>query len=467
MYEREAGQSRLPLILMVLGGLFLVGALITVLTDDDSEGDSAEEEAVASRCAFPACRAAETPALARGFEGPSVDVDPRDPDHIVVTDANMTTAHCTWHVTFDRGVKWKDGVFQDPPGYTGCHINGGAGGHVPTGPEGVAFGPSGTVYATFGSAHTDDGSRESIMLGRSTDGGENFQVTVAARPPGDDVSYGRPQMSVAAGPGGRDRVLISSWLCRERGRFCDQAMFTRSDDGGDTFSAPTIFNDPPAGQTPSAPLQATDGTIYSTFIRRYADGPADLVLARSTDGGNTFAYVPVDSQPLLGDRYDPAKLAMDPNNGAMYLVYTDNRIGRQQVVFRKSMDKGTTWTEPIGIAADQAATGSGRIPTISVAPNGRIDIAYYRTAQADTDDVFWASSIDGGLRFVSRQVNDSPIKRYQYATNIGNWYSPDVVSVENAAIVVWSDTKNADQIANTQDVLMRRMLPAGGEEDPP
>ena len=465
MHPKESG-SRLPLILMIGGGVLLVLAAVRLFAGGDSEKGTADEQAaVASPCAFPACRAAATMALARGFEGPSVEVDPRDPKHVVVTDANMTSAHCTFHVTFDGGRAWTDGVFEVPPGYTGCHINRWSGGHVPTGPSGVAFGPSGTIYATFGSALADDGSRESVMLATSADGGKSFKVGVASRPPGDEIGFARPEMAVTTSRGGgADRVLISFWQCGQQGRICDQALLIRSDDGGATFAPPVVVNGPPGGQNPSPPIQAPDGTIYLTFTR---SGPiAELFLARSTDSGSVFASTLVESQPGIGDQYDPAKLALDPRSGALYAVYTDARIGRQQLIFRRSEDKGNTWSGPIGLSPDQAGSGAARSPTISVAPNGRIDIAYYRSRSSGTDDVYWATSHDGGIRFAHRQVNDAPISRTKYTEAIGNWYPPDVASVDDAALVTWSDTRNADQISNTQDVLLRRMLPPGAEPPP-
>ena len=470
MSQNESGQAKWPLMAMIGGGVLLLMAVVYVLTGglDKDEGD--DEEALAARCAFPACRAAEDPGLARGYEGPSVAVDPKDENHVVVTDAKMTAGHCTWHVTFDRGKEWIDGVFQEPEGYNGCKINGGAGGHVPTGPGGVAFGPSGNVYATYGSAHRElHGTRESVILGTSTDGGENFTTKVAAPPPGEGFSFARPQLSVVAGPSGADRILLTFWQCRPAANLCDSAMFSRSDDGGVTFTTPVVLNDPPAGQTPSRALQTPDGTIYITFARRFADGPTDLLLARSTDGGATFTYSTIDNQLAIGDRYDTAKLAFDERLNNLYVVYSDARTGGQQVFFRKSADRGVTWGEPVGIAPGQDAqsTGTSRTPSISVAPNGRIDLVYYRRPQANTDNVFWAYSLDGGTRFVSRQVNERPVRRYPFAAAIGDWYPPDVASTDAAALVVWSDTTNAaDQDQNVQDVFLRRMSLSGDELPP-
>jgi len=450
---------------MVAGGVLLAAAVLWVVFGRTSKKTDTAA-ALANRCAFPACRAAANPGQARGYEGPSVAVDPKDENHVVVTDANMLAAQCGWHVTFDRGKEWTDGVFQVPPGYTGCHINNGSGGHVPTGPSGVSFGPSGTIYATFASADRAQGTRESVLVATSTDGGKNFQTAVAERPPGDDLAFARPLMSVVAGPNGADRLLISFWQCREGGRFCDNALFARSDDGAKTFTPPITINDQNAGQTPSEPVQTPDGTIYVTFARRFADGPSDLILARSTDGGATYAYSTVDSQIQIGDKYDPGKLAYDARANALYLVYTDNRTNSQQVIFRKSTDAGKTWAPPIGLAPVSVA-GSSKSPSISVAPNGRIDVVYYRTPQADTDNVYWAYSVDGGSRFLTRQVNDTPIRRFAYNQAIGTWYPPDVTSLDDAAYIAWSDSRNApNQDANTQDVYLRRMLPAGSDIPP-
>lgn len=470
-FRGQHGRASTPVLLMAVGLVIVLVAIgVTVFGPKEKKVDTAT---LANRCAFPACRAAFDPGGGRGYEGGSVAVDPHDENHMIVTDANMSAGQCLWHTTFDRGKEWTDGIFS-VPGFTGCHINSGSGGHVPTGPGGVSIGPSGTVYAAYGSSNTSDLAgngrpREAVVLGTSIDGGRKFQAKVALTPPGDDLSYARPQMSVVAGPAGKDRILLSFWVCRQLGRFCDGASFARSDDGGATFTAPVRVQSGEFGQSPSEPLQAPDGTIYMTYVLRFADGPSDLILARSTDGGATFEYEQMDSQREIGDRYDPAKLAFDPKTNTLYTVYTDNRTQTQQLVFRKSTDRGKTWSPPIGIKPDPspATNGFSRSPTISVAPNGRIDVAYYVTPQANTDSVFWAYSIDGGARFANRQVNDRPIQRFAYNNAIGTWYPPDVTSLDDAAVIVWSDTQNTrDQNVNAQDTYLRRMLPPGGDIPP-
>jgi hypothetical protein len=451
---------------MVLGFAFLLAAGVTVISRDD--GKKVADDPTP-------CRASAILAPARGFEGAYVAADPKAPDHVVVGDTNVLEGKCAWHTTFNRGKDWSEGVYPLPDGYTGCRINQRSGGHVASGS--VAIGPSGRVYSVFGSAYVDTPGRESVMLARSDDGGKTFgpaKVAVAPTAVGADVGLGRPLMTVVAGPSGRDTVLLSFWLCHPSpagGNACDGAYFARSDDGGDTFAPPVLVNDPPAGQNPSQPAMTSDGTVFETFQRRFSDGPVDILLAKSTDGGKTFTVSKIDTEIQVGVQYDPAKLVVDPRSGAVYTAWSDSRTGRQQIFFQKSMDKGATWAEKAALLApDPTAAGSSRSPSISVAPSGRIDVVYYHTSPTapESDDVFWSYSTDGGENFVARQVDEKAVNRkigYSGPAGslgqLGNHYPPTVASLDTAAYVVWSDTSDANPITPVQDVVLRRMEVAG------
>jgi len=467
---------RRPAVLMVVGVVVLCLAGVAFVSRDTGKAAGLSPDL----CSFPPCRAAFNPAPARGYESAYVAADPKNADHVVITDANVLDNRCGWHTTLNRGKDWIDGLFALPAGFVGCRLNNPAGGHVPNGS--VVMGPSGTVYSVFGSANPDEGKGDQILLARSTDGGRTFAPAQSvARPPAPEMGLGRPLMTVVAGPAG-DSVLLSFWLCHPAstgaGTQCDGALFARSDDGGSRFSAPVLVNDPPAGQNPSQPAVDNEGVIYETFQRRFSDGPVELFLAKSTDGGKTFAQGFIDRQIQIGVQYDPAKLLFDPRTNALYTVWSDSRTGRQQIFFRKSLDKGVTWGEQaVLLAPDKGITGSSRSPSISLAPDGRIDVVYYHTGAADNvkqyDDVFWSFSNDGGENFTARQVNDTPVDRTKGYSGpaaslgqLGNHYPPTVSSTASAAFVVWSDTINGDARTNSQDTMMRRM-PVTGVAAPP
>ena len=456
---------RRPVVLMVLGFVVLAAGGIAFATRDTRTTVSADR-----LCQFPPCRASSDPVPARGFEGAYVAADPANPDHVVIADTNVLRGFCAFHTTFNGGRDWTDGYYELPPGFTGCRLNGGSGGHVPSGS--VAKGSGGRYYSVFGSAHVDDEERESVLVATSTDGGATFgPAKVAMRPTSPEIGLGRPLMSVVPGPSGADTILLSSWTCRPgaRGTQCDSVLFSRSNDGGQTYTDPVVVNDPPAGQNSSQPAMDKDGIVYVTFQRRFSDGPVELYLAKSADGGRTFTHSQIDRQIQIGMQYDSAKIVADPLTGALYTTWADSRTGRFQIFFRKSLDKGVSWGErSVLLAPDRDATGSSRSPSISVAPNGRIDVVYYHTSPAPDrqafDDVFWSYSIDGGVNFLSRQVNEAPIDRKRGYSGpagaqkeLGNHYPPGVSSTDDAAYVVWSDTRAADDLTNSQDVLLRKM----------
>ncbi len=462
---------RRPVSLMVLGFVFLALGGIAFATRDTTKIDPAD----ATRCEFPPCRASADPVPARGYEGAYVAADPADPDHVVIADTNVLASRCGFHTTFNRGKDWVDGVYDLPPGFTGCRINAPSGGHVASGS--VALGSGTKVYSVFGSAHADDERRESVLVAISNDGGATFgPAKVAIKPTGPGVGLARPLMTVVPGKNGPDLVLLSAWTCRPAGPMeapCVEALFARSDDGGQSYLPPVRVNQPPAGQNPSQPAMDREGVIYQTFQRQFTD-TVELFLAKSTDGGKTFTESLLDRQVGLGFRYDSAKLVADPLTGALYTAWADQRTGRYQIFFRKSLDKGMSWGErSVLLAPDQDATGASRSPSLSVAPNGRIDIVYYHTGPApevqNFDDVYWSYSIDGGDNFLSRQVNEAPIDRTKGYSGplsslrqLGNHYPPGVSSTDQAAYVVWSDTREATDLTNTQDVVLRKMeLPAG------
>ena len=462
---------RRPVVLMVLGALVLGVGGIAFATRDTKK----TQASTANLCVFPPCRAAADLEPARGYEGAFVVADPTDPDHVIVADTNVLEGRCGFHTTFDRGREWTDGMFELPEGFTGCRINGASGGHVASGT--VALGSGRRVYAVFGSAHVDEIRRESVLVATSEDGGETFgRAKVAIKPTGPDVGLGRPLMTVVPGAGGRDTILLTSWSCHPAaqasnagGTQCDGVLFAKSDDGGATYTDPVVFNDPPAGQNSSQPAIDRDGVIYATFQRRFSDGPVELYLAKSVDGGKTFTHSVLDRQIQIGLQYDAAKIVADPLTGSLYTVWADTRTGRAQVFFRKSADKGVSWSQPaVLLAPDPNYTGSSRSPWISVAPNGRIDVVYYHTGPTPEaqkfDDVYWSYSLDGGDRFLTRQVNEAAIDRSKGYSGpagelrqLGNHYPPTVSSLDDSAYVVWSDTAAADDLTNTQDVLLRRM----------
>jgi Neuraminidase (sialidase) len=260
-----------------------------------------------------------------------------------------------------------------------------------------------------------------------------------------------------------------------------------SHDGGGTFSDPVDMA-PGIGLCTTEPYltQGTDGTLIAVFgesTRTLEAGKAPaahLYASTSTDQGHTFTVKTVHTQsgPTDGnaatstsDWLSGPSPAVDPKTGAVYVTWEEMGTGVPQILFARSVDNGRTWSEPTKVNDVDPKRDwdfSDQMPTMAVAPNGRIDIAWYdyrndpTYKQGDTrngfQDVYYSSSTNGGRTWSkNRPLNDRIIDRRFGPRRTGGIYGPlGIVSTNEAAFVAWDDTRNGnDQTAN-QDIYFTR-----------
>jgi len=444
---------------MVVGGLLLITAAVRLpseLKDDESAAPISTE-----LCVGRPCRANDDPRPVRGYESPSIAVNQQDPMHQVVADVDLVGSRCTWHVTFDGGKIWTDGELAIPPEFERCTLN--SNGFLSM--SNVVMGSGSNVYVALSLARVPaegvdprgpEVLGEGMLLAISTDGGRTFGPAREVIPgPDQERALVRPSLGAFPGPDNKDRLLLTMWGCGD-GR-CERGFLARSDDGGATFGSPVLVTPDPGGNSPSQAVLAADGSIFMTYLRRYGDERAELLVARSGDDGKTFSAGVVDKQNNLGLRYDSAKIAVDPRRGWLYMTYTDTRDGPSRVFFRRSKNQGRSWERVVRLRTD----GGGRSfsPNLAVSPDGRIDVVFYKRGPNDADDVFAAVSTDGGSTFAEpEKINDVPISRkIGYWNEIGNFYVPGVASTTTSAVFAWSDTRDGTPVTNAQETLTRRL----------
>ncbi|MGI8684698.1 MAG: sialidase family protein [Acidimicrobiales bacterium] len=441
---------------MMVGGLLLILTALRLPSELKDDSSKVQQAGSTELCVGLPCRANDDRRPARGYETPSIAVDPANGDHQVVGDENLVGGQCGWHTTFDGGKTWTDGTFDVPAEFGLCTLD--SAGLLPMGNVAMGADPN-RVYAVFSTRKAGlRGERagsggDGTLLVESIDGGKTFstarEILVSSDP---QLSYVRPQLTVSTDPAGVDRLLVTVWGCGP-GR-CTQGYFYRSDDAGKTFTAPVLVT-PEGGNSPSAAILAEDGTVYMTFLRRLEGQDHELLLARSGDDGKTFASVVIDRRPALGIQYDSAKLHIDPKRGFFYLLFADERDQRPEVFFRRSQDQGATWEKAVRIHTSPG--GSAYSPSMAVSPDGRIDVIFYRETRRNIQDVHVTFSDDGGKTFaVDEKINDKTIDReLGYWDEVGNDSIPVVASTSTAAYFAWSDTRNATDITNTQEILTK------------
>jgi hypothetical protein len=219
------------------------------------------------------------------------------------------------HFSTDGGITWSSDVQVSDPQWT-----------YDTGTN-VAIAPNGTIYASWLHLDENDFRRDHhLLVDRSTDGGVTWGTDHIIS--GEPIrSIGRPDFMghelvlvaddkcsimrifnfpfIATSPHNSDTVYAvwndSRWdstelSCGDVTRHSDIA-FSRSTDGGATWSTPARINDDTQGNgidqfQPSIAVRA-DGTIGITWLDRRDDAPDhyfyDLYYAQSTDGGITWS----------------------------------------------------------------------------------------------------------------------------------------------------------------------------------
>jgi len=460
-----------------------------------------------------------------GRDALGMAANPGNPRHIVAVYADWVSLTCEVAVSTNSGKNWRRTALKAPPGFADppCTI----GNHLANQLDGgIAFGRGNSVYVAFatGVVKPDGtGSGKSVLLAKSSDGGRSFATGAIVLAGGDDADNGPDYImpKLAVSPGGSsdtDRIYIAaSGAGKEShdGVQGEDTVFTSSADGGKTFTEGRIANDPSQNAIEhSGPTLGHDGAVYISWRTREKD-PAKpggfipegtLVVARTQDLGLTwtrttvagirgYVYNGPPAPPLQpGQRFTAStfpRLASNPRNGDVYLVYGNgatptvpNGLRRidhfidpdMDVYFQRSTDDAKTWSAPKRLNLDAPAqfeTTQTRHPTVSVAPNGRVDVVWqdrrhwYRgcththtpCAEARLGDTYLRSSSDEGTTFgAERRITDRSMNNdvgFDYRFGAYWDYGPKALPLGNDKILVgWTESRDGNVDTDTMGIYL-------------
>ena len=214
------------------------------------------------------------------------------------------------------------------------------------------------------------------------------------------------------------------------------------------------------------------GTLYVAWVGTYANltpRPATAhFLSTSTDQGKTFSVTQIT--PFTrenSNNFGGTEMVWSPEGGAdgtLHLVYegtTRPTIANESDIFyRRSTDGGRTWSDRVVLNDDDPnQLYAQMIPNIRIAPNGRIDVAWFDTRNdpgLSANDVFYTSSSDNGDSWAPNQrITDRLINRKigPFAGNFDLNAPPGIASTDAFALIAWDDTRFGDSATETQDIF--------------
>ena len=243
---------------------------------------------------------------------------------------------------------------------------------------------------------------------------------------------------------------------------CGENIFTRSFDGAASFLPPElIFGTPHFGTT----AVASDGSVYvSGFVGNFSTllvlGSANAKDPLQTPVFDIGNVVDLGGPMVLGAEPNPGGLlgqldiAIDtsagPTGGNVYALCSVNPAGADplDVMFSRSSDGGVTWSPAVRINDDVGSNWQW-FGTISVAPNGRLDVVWNDTRNSGLGNIsqlFYSSSTDGGVTWTANTALSPSFNSHVGWPNqnkMGDYY--DMKSDLLGADLAWAATFNGEQ----------------------
>ena len=261
------------------------------------------------------------------------------------------------------------------------------------------------------------GTLDRISVAKSTDGGATFLQSSTA----SDGAQTNDKPTIAVDNTGSqfDGNTYASWTLASGDL---NIRFSRSTDGGASFSAPIQLSNSGRDQA-SIPAVGPDGEVYVVWFNQVS---GEILIRKSTDGGVSFA-APVlvavaahvgelenETQQFCGRVLKGSLRAQNfpsisvdrshgPRRGTVYVAFSSHGANTDgaDVFLTSSTNGGTTWSTPSRLN-DDATFNDQWMPIVATAPNGSLAVSWYDRRLDQKNlliDLFMRISTNGGASF--------------------------------------------------------------------
>ena len=340
----------------------------------------------------------------------------------------------------------------------------------------VTFAADGTAYVlslSFSGATLAAGSKNAMLVARSTDGGANWGLATTLI--SDGGAFFNDKGSIAADA--TDAHFVYAVWDRLAPGNTGPTYFSRTANGGQSWEPARAIYDPgPSNQTIGNLLVSLPGgrllVVFTELDAVAATIVAALKVIHSDDRGVTWStpiviapensagvFDPNTSIPVR-DGGDLPSAAVD-RSGTVYLVWQDSRFSNGQhdgIAISRSLDAGRTWSTPGQVNGSAAAAAF--TPNVSVRADGLIGVTYYdlrnnRPASGQFGADYWlATSLDAATWRDTHVAGPFLLGGAPNASGLflGDYQSLSASGSEFLSVFV---TSGAD-ISNRTDVFMAR-----------
>jgi hypothetical protein len=398
---------------------------------------------------------------------PSISVDPTDGNKMVIAwrqfnSINSDFRQAGWGYTTDGGTTWtfpgvlENNIFRSDP-VTHCDETG-------------KF-----FYLSLQSDQNQSFFCDDVW--NSTDGGQLW--TQGGPGHGGDKEWLTIDKTGGTGHGFQYQFWTGFFAC-------DSGEFTRSTDGGLTWMTPiNVPNNADTG--------ALDVDTNGNLLLAGGGSPFWCIRSSNAQNGNvtpTFDQTTqvnlggdliqggINGIGLCGQTFVAVDRSGTATNNYVYVlasVEPFSATNGTDVMFARSTDGGATFSAPHRINDDPINQNKWHFfGTLSVAPNGRIDVVWLDTRNAanNTDSqLFYSFSTDGGATWAPNvQVSNTfnPQAGFPNNQKIGDYIT--IVSDNTGGNVAYAATFNENPSAvggHEQDVYYVRVSPTGGPSPTP
>jgi len=258
------------------------------------------------------------------------------------------------------------------------------------------------VFLTWALTHPkvtqDKPFSNELRLSRSTDGGKSFLPSILVND--DEQVIGHSFDSIHVAP---DGVVHVAWIDGREGKKDPGTFVTRSTDHGRTVAKNFKVDESTCVCCRTSLTTGPDGTLYVAWRKILPGDLRETVVARSTDGGQTFTnpvIVGHDKWVFPGCPHRPASIGTD-RFGRLYVVwYTEGVDDTPAVFLAYSDNRGDSFSPKQKLNVSKGTFPDH--PQMAVDPEGRLVIVWEEQSPVRREIVS-SISLDRGQSFSTPQ----------------------------------------------------------------